>query len=579
MKNTDDKCWDLEYDVVVVGSGNGGLTAGIVARGHGARTLVIEKTDQYGGTSATSGGGVWVPCNRYAVEAGAEDSLEDARAYLAHMTPPGTVPDETIDTYLREAPQMINYLHNQTRWVEYLNLPFYPDYFPHAPGGRTGSRSMEPRPIDGRLLGKKWLKQLRPQHPQTTMFGLIHFTQVEGQKLLGALPGWWKLAAKLILDYLLDIPMRIRSTRHRRLTMGNAGVARLRLALEEQGAILWLNTPMTGLVTENRQVTGITAMVDGKPTRIRACWGVILAAGGFERNQEMREQYLPNPTKADWSASNLYNTGDAISAAQAIGAATRQMDWAWWSVTVRPPGREKSQMVMVEQSMPGNYTVNGNGERFTNESQNYISIIMDIYQYYKKGNPCIPCYMIFDANFRRNRPCGPLVQGKFVPDWLLPRSWWTPNFLVKANTLRKLAKKLGMDPDVLEETQRKVNEYARSGKDLDFQRGDSVYDRYYGDPSIKPNPCLGPLEKPPFYAMTMHPGDMGTAGGLAVNTSAQVLREDDTPIPGLYAIGNCSAAVLPRYPGPGSTLGPAMTFGYIAARHITENISYDGELA
>ena len=570
MESSENSHWDLEYDVVVVGSGNGGLTAGIVARARGARTVVLEKTDQYGGTSATSGGGVWVPCNRYAKAAGAEDSIEDARAYLAHMTPPDTVPDAIIDTYLREAPRMIDYLHNHTRWVEYRNLVHYPDYFPHAPGGRAGNRSMEPEPLDGRLLGGKLLRQLRRQHPQTTMFSYIHFTQVEGQTLLGALPGWWKLAAKLILQYLLDIPMRIRSTRHRRLTMGNAGIARLRLSLKEQGAILRLNTPMTGLLTENGRVTGITAIVDGKPARIRACWGVILAAGGFERNPEMRRQYLPNPTDTDWSASNLYNTGDAILAAQAIGAATRQMSWAWWSATAHPPGREKSQLVMVEQSMPGNYTVNKQGARFTNESQNYIGIIMDMYRSHnEEDKPCIPCYMIFDADFRRNRLAGPLVHGKFMPDWLLPRSWWTPDFLMKANTLRELAEKLGMDPDTLEETQRKVNEYARTGKDLDFERGDSVYDRYYGDPSIKPNPCLGPLAKPPFYAMTLRPGDMGTAGGLAVNTDAQVLREDGSPIPGLYATGNCSAAVLPRYPGPGSTLGPAMTFGYLAARHVT----------
>jgi len=563
-----------EFDVVVIGSGNGAMTAGLVAHDHGAKVLLLEKTELFGGTSATSGGGVWIPNNRYARAAGAQDSPEDARAYLDHLTPEDTAPPELIETYLQTGPEMIDYLHENTRWVRYRNLAYYPDYFPHAPGGRSGNRSMEPEPLSGHQLGGA-LRYLRPQHPQTQMPGGINFTQVEGQVLLGALPGWQLLTAKRLLVYALDLRARWRSLRDYRLTMGNAGVARLYLSLQDRKVPLWRNTAFQDLVIEDGRVVGVSALqqqageAEPRTLQIRARRGVILAAGGFERNQQMREEFLPHPTQTQWSSANLYNTGDAHRAAMAAGAATHQMHWAWWATTGVIPGRDKAQMMMVEKSMPGNYTVNRNGRRFSNESQNYVGFVEDMFRRYQAGDPCIPCYMIFDADFRRNRPCGPLVQGKFMPDWMLPRSWWTPDFLMKGRTLRELAQKVGIDADGLEQTQRQVNEYARTGKDLDFQRGDSVYDRYYGDPTFKPNPCLGALKTPPFYSMALFPGEMGTAGGLVVDRDARVLRADREPIPGLYATGNCTSALLPRYPGPGATLGPAMVFGYRAGLHIT----------
>ena len=561
----------LEIDIAVVGSGNGALAAAITAYDKGAKNvLVIEKSSRYGGSSASSGGGVWIPNNRYAKAAGFKDTVEAAREYIKHLSPKGQIPDDMIDAYLEKGPEMIDHMHKKTRWVRYTNLPHYPDYFPHAPGGAPGNRSMEPEPIHARQLGRDKLTTLQPQHPQTQMPLGINFTQVEGQVLLGAIKGWQWLAAKLALKYFLDIPARLFGMRDQRLTIGNAGIARLRLALEDRGIPIWLNSPVTGLIVEDGKVAGLTVLRDQRMLTIKTHKGVILASGGFERHQKMRENYLSKPTQTSWTAAGPDNTGEMIRAAQHLGAATKQMDWAWWTTTATVPGRERAQMMMVEKCLPGSYVIDQKGQRFSNESQNYVGFVEDLFKHAKKGGPCIPCYMIFDADFRRKRPCGPMVQGILQPDWMLPRSWWHRSFLSKANSIRELAKKIGVDPKVLEQTQKKINQCAKTGKDSDFKRGDSLYDRYYGDPLVQPNPCLGVLAKPPFYAIALYPGEMGTAGGLVINTKGQVMHTNGKPIPKLYATGNCTSALLPRYPGPGATLGPAMTFGYIAGCDIND---------
>ncbi|MDB4253430.1 FAD-binding protein [Gammaproteobacteria bacterium] len=563
--------WNYEFDVVVVGSGNGALTAALCSHDGGAKTLVIEKSSQFGGTSATSGGGVWIPNNRYAKAENVDDSDQDARNYINSVSPEGMIKDELIETYISEGPRMIDYLHENSQ-VKYRNLAHYPDYFPDNIGGKEGNRSIEPEPIFGTELGDD-LGKLREQHPQTafTMGPInMNFTQVEGQLLLGALPGWKTQFAKLFTKYILDFAMRLKwGWKDRRLTMGNAGIARLILSLKDRKVDLWTLTAMTDLVDENGKVIGIKATKDGSSINIKANKGVILAAGGFERDQDLRDKYLPKPSNAEWSAANIHNTGDALKAALKLGADTHQMDTGWWSTTMKVPGQEKGWLSMVDKSMPGNYTVNKNGERFSNESQNYVSFVNDMFAKFDEGNPCAPCYMIFDSNFRKNRPCGPLLQGSMQPDSAVPKEWWTPSFLSKGETLEELAEIAGIDPEGLRATQAKVNEYAVTGKDLELQRGDSAYDRYYGDPSVTPNPCLAPLKEGPFYCMVLYPGEMGTAGGLVIDTHARVLKQDGQPIAGLYACGNVTTALLPTYPGPGSTLGPAMTFGYLAAKDIT----------
>ena len=563
--------FDHEFDVVVIGTGNGGLTSAICAKDGGASVLVIEKSNQYGGTSATSGGGVWIPNNRYAVAENVDDSYDDAKAYINSVSPDGMIEDDLIETYLEHGPKMIDYLHENSR-VKYRNLAHYPDYFPDNPGGKEGNRSMEPEPIPGTDLGDD-LNFLRDQHPQTafTMGPIrMNFTQVEGQLLLGALPGWKTLFAKLFVKYIFDLPMRLFfGWKDRRLTMGNAGIARLILSCKDRDIPIWRNTSMSEIIFADGRVIGIKASQGEKKLNIKANKGVILASGGFEKNQELREQYLPQPTNAEWSAANVHNTGDALNEGLRLNAATHQMDTGWWSTTMKVPGQDKGWLSMVDKSMPGNYTVNKNGERFSNESQNYVSFVNDMFKEYANGNPCAPCYMIFDSDFRKNRPCGPLLQASMQPDSRVPKEWWDPSFLTKADTLEELAEKVGLNANGLLKTQQKVNEFSKTGNDLDFQRGDTAYDRYYGDPSVEPNPCLAPLEKGPFYCMVLYPGEMGTAGGLVIDSNARVLDTSKNPISGLYACGNCTTALLPKYPGPGSTLGPAMTFGYLAAKDIT----------
>jgi 3-oxosteroid 1-dehydrogenase len=559
---------DSLVDLLVVGSGNGALTAALCAYELGVKNvLVIEKSDRYGGTSATSGGGVWIPCNRYAREAGAQDSTDEARQYLQGTIPPGAVPAQMIDTYLREGPRMIDFLHERTR-VRYQTLAHYPDYWSFFPGAKSGHRSMEPEPVNRSVLGAEGAR-LRDTHHMMWLFDRIAFTQVEAQVLMAQMPGWRSLLARLFWKYLSDVPWFLAHRRSRRLACGAAGIARLRWSLLDRNIPVWLNSPMQDLLMgEGGRVIGATVLRDGEPVVVRARRGVILAAGGFEHNQAMREEYLPKPTNTAWSAAAGTNTGDAIRAALNIGAATRLMSGGWWCSSIKAPDDPVPRLAIMEKSYPGNCVVNERGRRIANESQNYITYQLELFKKHSNTNPQVPSWMIFDARFRRSYFVGPLSTASFRPDWMLPRSYFSSGFLSRAGTIRELAVMARIDPDGLQRTIEAMNEYARTGKDLEFQRGDAEYDRYYADPSIKPNPCLAPILEPPFYAMRIEPGDFGTHGGLATDPDARVLGSGGQPIPGLYAVGNCAAAVLPTYPGPGSTLGPAMTFAWQAARHL-----------
>ena len=559
---------DTLVDVLVVGSGNGALTAALCAYELGVKdVLVIEKSEKYGGTSATSGGGVWIPCNRYAREAGAQDSFEAAREYLQKTIPPGAVPPEMIDTYLREGPRMIDFLHERTR-VRYQSLAHYPDYWSFLPGARGGHRSMEPEPVYRSVLGREG-PRLRDTHHMMWMFDRIAFTQVEAQVLMVQMPGWRSVVAHMLWEYLSDVPWVFTHRRSRRLACGAAGIARLRWSMLDRNIPLWLDSPMQGLLRDDGgRVVGATVLRNGKRVVVRARRGVVLAAGGFEHNQAMREQYLPKPTNAAWSAAAGTNTGDAIRAALEIGATTRLMDGGWWCSSIKAPDDPVPRLAIMEKSYPGGCVVNRRGLRIANESQNYITYQLELFARHSEANPQVPAWMVFDARFRRSYFVGPLSTARFRPDWMLPKQYFSSGFLTRASTVRELAQQAGIDPEGLGRTIEAMNEYARTGKDLEFRRGEAEYDRYYADPAIKPNPCLAPITESPFYAMRIEPGDFGTHGGLATNTDARVLGPGDEPIGGLYAVGNCAAAVLPTYPGPGSTLGPAMTFAWQAARHI-----------
>jgi 3-oxosteroid 1-dehydrogenase len=297
---------------------------------------------------------------------------------------------------------------------------------------------------------------------------------------------------------------------------------------------------------------------------------VVLAAGGFESSQDMRDKYLPHPTRAEWTCANPDNTGDAINMGLEVGAALELMDDAWWGPTTVVPGEDRARMLVIEKSLPGSILVDRRGQRFVNEALPYVDVVKAMYEHDTPETPSVPAYLIFDADFRRKYPCGPFLQAQQQPDWALPKRL-KQGYLKKADTLEGLAAIFGIDAAGLKATARQMGEYARTGKDLDFNRGETVFDRYYGDENVKPNPCLAPIERPPFYGMEAFAGELGTKGGLRADAFARVLDEAGEAIPGLYAIGNCSASAMgTSYPGPGCTLGPATTFGYIAARHAMD---------
>jgi 3-oxosteroid 1-dehydrogenase len=561
--------WDKTVDVLVVGSGNGGLTAAVCCYEFGIKDeVVIEKGAKYCGTSSYSGGGIWIPCNHYAQSAGAQDSLDEARDYLRQTIPQDLVDPALIETYLTTAPEMLKFLHDRTQ-VRYETLEHYPDYFTDLSGSKPGHRSLEPEPVMLDKLGAEG-DHLMLGHPMMTIGGKITISQVEARVLAGQLKGWGKLLAKMVFNYLTDFPWRLKSTFGRRLACGSAGVARLRLSMMDRHIPLWLNTALVELIKDGDRVIGAVIEREGERQTIRAQRAVILAAGGFEKNQAMREKYLPKPTDARWSAGVETNQGDGIVAGQRVGGAVKMMDSAWWVTTFCVPGEPIPYLAIMDKSFPGSCTVNQKGKRISNESQNYMSYMKEAFAKHTPENPTSPAFMIFDANFRSKYFVGPLLNAKFRPDFMLPKRYYDEGFLAKADTIPELARKMNIDVDGLVETVAKMNEYARTGKDPELHRGDALYDRYYGDPSVTPNPCLGPIAQAPFYAVRMELGDFGTNGGLVTDINGQVQGEDGAPIAGLYAVGNTAAGVLPTYPGPGSTLGPAMTFAYRAARDISE---------
>ncbi len=560
-----DSRWDHRFDVIVVGSGAGAMVAAICAHDLGQSVVVLEKADVYGGTTAISGGAVWVPCNHQIEASGGTDSYDAALTYLKAATR-GMVVEARLRAYLDHAPQMVRYLEQKTR-VRYRSMPHYSDYYPSLPGAKTGYRTMDPVPFDAARLGHEF-DRLRAPSPGTLIGGRVGMTAGEAHAILAKERGWLLLVVRRFARYWLDVRWRFRSKRDRRLTLGNALVGSLRRSMMDRDIPLWLNTALDSIATDGRGIAGITAIQPGKAIRIGANRGVILAAGGFEHNQAMREQYLPKPTNSEWTTTPSTNTGDAIRAAQQVGAQLAFMNMAWWAPTVFVPGKEKRRALFVERALPGSVIVNRLGRRFVDEAAPYSDIVTAMYADHEKTGANLPAWLIFDADFRRKYPCGPLLPGMVRADSALPKNW-ADTVYFKAHSLDALAARIEVDAAGLAETVQRMNSYAVSGVDSEFGKGGNDFDRYYGDVNVKPNPCLGPIAKPPFYALRIDAGDIGTKGGLLTDEHARVLRGDGQPIAGLYATGNTSAAVMgPSYPGAGSTIGPAMTFGFIAAHHL-----------
>ncbi|MFF8882308.1 FAD-dependent oxidoreductase [Streptomyces flaveolus] len=563
--------WDHSYDVVVVGSGAAGMTAAITARLRGLTALVVEKTALYGGTTALSGGAIWVPGNFHLDAAGLADTPEKARAYL-DATVGDRVPAARKDAYLEHGPRMVRELHDRTA-VRFVHTPGYSDYFPEELGGFPEGRSVEPRIFDFTRLPPEQRATMRRAGLPT--YGLT-ITSKDFRHLNMVRRTW---AGKLTSARVGARAVGALLSGRKPIALGEALIARMRHSLAALGGELWLSAPLTALVEENGRITGIRVTFPGREVTVRATGGVVLASGGFSHNQELREKYLPAPTSVEWSAAPEGQTGDGLRAGTSVGAAVDLMDRVWGapSVVVPPASGDghraggKPFFLVAERGIPGMMIVNSAGERYANEAAPYHQFVDAMYAADRPGASTVPSWLILDATAKSRY----LFMGLF-PGQPFPRPWRDSGLVKKAGTVEELAVRIGAAPRRLRATVDRFNGFARAGRDDDFHRGDSVYDRYYGDPTL-PNPNLAPLERGPFYAVPVHPGDIGTKGGLVTDATARVLREDGTVIDGLYASGNVSAAVMgATYPGPGATIGPAMTFSWLAADHITRERNIRG---
>lgn len=555
------------YDVIVVGSGAAALLAATRTAELGARVLCLEKEDKFGGNSAYSGGGIWVPNNSKIAAAGIEDSEADAFAYLREVIPNDQVSDETIRMYIRTAPQMIDYLG--TIDVPYRAVPHYPDYYPSVPGWKPGGRTMDCKPVHARELGE-YFQHLREVPDQSRIFGVINITILEVTVIQALASGWRWIAAATLLRYFLDIGGRLRGKRDRRVCLGGALVGRLFLAMLKHGVDFRLNSPVTELLRDGDRITGVTVTEkDGRERQYKALRGVIIAAGGFEKNEEMRKAHLANPTSSKWSAGSPGNTGDLIRAGKQVGAATGLMHEAWWAPAVL--WDDQTKILFFEKSKPGLLIVDSDGKRFMNESITYNSYGKCMYGENYERDDKVPAYVIFDSTYRQKYVFGGLLQGSMSPDVMNRSAFGKNGMLVKANTLHELAEKLGIDLEGLKESVTEMARFAKTGVDEKFGRGSDAHDRMAGDESVKPNPCLRALDDGPYYGAPLYPGDIGTKGGLVIDDDAQVLDDTGKPIDGLFAAGNSTASIMgDKYPGAGCTLGPALTMAFRASNRIME---------
>lgn len=543
-----------QFDVVVVGSGAAGMTAALRASKLGLSVVVVEKDPLFGGSAARSGAGIWIPNNQVILAAGVPDTPAKAAEYLAAVVG-SDVPTAKQQAFLSNGPAMISFvLANSPLRLRYM--AGYSDYYPELPGGMPQGRSVEPDLFDGKLLGSE-LANLNPSYIATPAGASVFSADYKWLVLALVNLHGAAVATQTVTRYTTAVLQG-----QTPLTMGQALAAGLRAGLLQAKVPVWLNTPFQSLqVDSTGRVTGVVVGGGNGSTTITANKGVLVAAGGFEHNLAMRLAYQQHPIGTDWTVGNIGNTGDGIRAGMGVGAATDFLEDAWWGPAVDLPG--EVYFCLAERTLPGAILVNGAGQRFVNEGAPYSDVVHVMY----KDNPSapdIPAWLIVDQNYRDRylfRDIGPTLP--------FPDSWYSAGAVFKDTTITGLANQIGVPATALAATVSRFNGFAATGKDLDFHRGDSVYDHYYTDPAVVPNSCLAPLWLPPFYALKIVPGDLGTKGGLRTDPQARVLRTDGSVIPGLYAAGNSSAAVMGHsYAGAGSTIGPAMTFGYIAANTI-----------
>jgi len=543
--------WDEEIDLLVAGTGAAALSAAIAAADEGLAVLVVEGSAEWGGSTAMSGGGCWLPTHAGMEEIGVADSEEEVLTYLDHCvgTPDEAGPASSLErrqAFVRTAPVVHRWLEDHG--LEWKIAKKYPDYYPDLPGGIAGGRTVEPAPFDVKKLGA-WYDHARETLPP----GLPLFA---GDTYL--LARSWSTFSGMVGGARLVFRALGGAVTGRRLSgLGMSLAARLMyIAKVQQGTEVRLDSPVVDLVVEDGVCLG--AVVDGPEgqRRIRARRGVHLGAGGFDHNAEWRARY--QGLDQENSSGNPANLGSAIEVAMSRGADVALMDDAWWGPSVAATSKGGPTFIVSERSMPFTIVVDQEGSRYVNESTSYVDFGHAMLE--RGLERTNHSWMVLDARHRRRYLNNAFLMGA--------KTFYEEGVAVKADTLEELAEKMGVDKATFKATIQRFNRFARTGVDEDFGRGKDAYDNYYGDPTHGPNPNLGEIAKGPFVAMKIVLGDLGTKGGLLTDEHSRVLDTKGAVIDGLYAAGNSSASVVGRtYPGAGSTLGPALVFGYLAGRH------------
>ena len=555
--------WDREVDLLVVGSGVGGMTAALVAAVEGAEVLLCEMTSRLGGTSALSGGAIWVPGSSQSARAGLTDTATDARRYLDAMI---GEPDRGArrEAFLEAGPIALDFLEHHTE-VKFAPSPKHPDYRGNLPGAAISGRVLYPLPFDGRLLGKDF-ERLRPPMPEFMALGGMMVGKDDIPHLLHPFASVRSLrhTLALVCRYLWD---RRHYSRGTRLLLGNALVGRLVYSLRQRQVPIWLGARVESLVQRDGRVIGASVSLDGRTQSVRARRGVVLATGGFSGSPTWRQSLLAAPIP-DHSVAFDGDSGDGLTLGTSAGGAidTTHASAAFWmpaSVMRRADGSQAVfPHIMLDRAKPGLLAVNSAGRRFVNEADSYHDFVLGMYRSHAGVNT-IPAYLVCDRSFIRDYGVG-LVR----PGERRLRRYVDAGYLITGATILQLAQKIGVDGDALTETVRRYNGFAESGIDQEFGRGSTELNRNNGDPDNLPNPCLRKIDRAPFFAVAVYPADLGTSVGLATDRDGRVLDRAGSPIDGLYACGNDMASVMRgHYPGPGITLGPAIAFAFrIASR-------------
>ncbi len=558
-----DASGELEVDLLIAGAGPAGMTAALVASLEGLDVLLCEKSDQVGGTGSTSAGTLWIPGNSQSRAAGFSDSAEQADRYLEALIGEGGS-REVRNAYLQSGPPVIDYLCARSD-VKFLACGVHPDYRSNMPGAAIAGRAIVPEPFDGRLLGSEF-RRVRPPVPEFMLFGGMMVGKADISRLIGRFNsvGNFIYSAKLLARYLVD---RVKYPRGTRLMMGNALVGRLFYSLCRRRVPIMFDAAIVDLAGDRNGVTGARLKSGGKDIFVKARRGVVLATGGYGHNKSFRSAFMPQPVP-EYSMSYEGNQGDGVDIGRRLGASfvPEQCTSGLWtpvSVVPRPDGTKGLfPHLVLDRAKPGLIAVNAAGRRFVNEAASYHDFVLAMFESNKAARS-IPAWLVCDASFIAKYGLGVVYPGHRNPGKFVENG-----YLVRARSLDELAHKIDVDAVQLRDTIARYNGFAETGIDVDFGKGETELNRFNGDANHKPNPCIGPLAVPPFYALAVWPADIAVSTGLATDADARVLGNDGKPIPGLYAGGNDMASVMAgSYPGPGTTLGPAIVFAYRAVMH------------